>query len=222
MKFNYQTLAQLTQRVIQRLSMYRGTSVQVYAEDRIAQMILDNYNMAFDSFEWSNLQFWKEYTLSGINGWVIENVANDITDFDDIVCIVPDSTYRNPLKCLHGSTNPALISGTYPAYYQESSNPDKIFEIVPFTSTGHVFVCSKGRLNTNGTIRPEEIIPFDSDYLVYATCADYLADDDSSQVQLEKFTKLRNERMKQLQQIDNEGVIDFNESIAYFVTSVWR
>lgn len=222
MKFNYQTLSQLTQRVIQRLSMFRGTSVQVYAEDRIAQMILDNYTRAFDDFEWSNLQTWYKFTLAGINGWAIENVSDFITDFDDIVCVTPDSTYRNQLKCLHGSTVPELISGTYPAYYQESANPNKIFEIIPYTSEGTIYVCSKGRLNTNGTILPETIIPFDSDYLVYAACADYLADDDSSRVQLEKFVKLRDDRMKQLKAIDNDGIIDYNDSLAYFVTSVWR
>ena len=78
MKFNYQTLSQLTQRVIHRLSMFRGTSVQVYAEDRIAQMILDNYTLAFDSFEWSNLQTWYKFTLVGINGWAVENVSDFI------------------------------------------------------------------------------------------------------------------------------------------------
>lgn len=222
MKFNYQTLSQITQRVIQRLSMFRGTSVQVYAEDRIAQMVLDNYTLVFDSFEWSNLQTWYKFKLAGINGWAIENVADFITDFDDIVCITPDTAYRNPLKQLHGSTVPNLITGTYPAYYQETHNENKIFEIIPHQATGDVYVCSKGRLNTNGSILPNTVIPFDSDYLVYATCADYLADDDSSRVQLDKFVKLRDERLKQLKSIDNEGTIDYNDSLGYFVTNVWR
>lgn len=222
MKFNYQTLTQLTQRVIQRLSMFRGSSVQVYAEDRIAQMILDNYNLAFDSFDWSNLIKWNKYTLSGINGWVTETVSNDITDFDDIVHICPDTTYRNALKCLHNSTIPEKLLGSIPQYYQESDNPNKIFEVLPYTATGNVYVCSKSRLNTNETITPETTIPFDSDYLVYATCADYLADDDSSRTQLDKFTKLRDERMKQLREIDNDGIIDYNDNIAYYTTTNWR
>lgn len=222
MRHNFQTLTQLTQRVIQRLSMYTGTSVQVYAEDRIAQMILDNYTLAFDDFDWQCLSFWKKYTLSGMEGKVVETVSNDIVSFDDILCITTDSTYKNPLRNLHHSTNPALITGTVPQYYQESDDANKVFEVLPHESVGEVYVCSKGRMNVNRLVTPEEIIPFDADYLVYATCADYLADDDSSKIQLDKFMKLRDNRMKQLKDIDNAGTFDYNNSIAYSVTSSWR
>lgn len=220
---NYQTLEKLIKRIIQRLSMYQGISVQVYAEDRIAQMILDNYNLVVDSFAWSSLSFWKEFTLAGSNGEVLEKVSDYITTFGDIISIVDkdDATYA--LKRLHNTTPPSEVSGTVPVYFRiHPTDKDKVFQIIPFEATGKVLVNTKGKLNTNQTIIPETIIPFDSDYLVYAVCCDYLADDDNSQTQLQKFVQLRDGRLAHLKDIDNAGTIDYNDEISQAVLTKWR
>lgn len=223
MKSNYQTLSKLTQRVIQRLSMYQGTSVQIYAEDRIMQMILDNYNLVVDSFAWSGLSFWKEYTLAGNNGEVLEDVSKDITSFGDILAIVPKDDDSYSLKRLHTSTPVTEITGTAPVYYKHNTNnTDKVFQVVPYNSVGKILVHAKGKLKTNDTIIPKTIIPFDSDYLVYAVCVDYLADDDNSRTQLEKFTQLRDGRLSQLKAIDNAGTTDYNDEVSLTSVNVWR
>jgi hypothetical protein len=220
---NYQTLEKLIKRIIQRLSMYQGISVQVYAEDRIAQMILDNYNLVVDSFAWSSLSFWKEFTLAGSNGEVLEKVSDYITTFSDIISIVDASDPTYALNRLHNTTPPSEVSGTIPAYFRiHPTDKDKVFQVVPFEAVGKVLVNAKGKLNTNQTIIPDTIIPFDSDYLVYAVCCDYLADDDNSQTQLQKFVQIRDGRLAHLKDIDNAGTIDYNDEVSQAVLTKWR
>lgn len=223
MQQNFQTLEKLVKRVIQRLSMYQGTSVQIYAEDRIMQMIIDNYRLVVDSFVWSGLSFWKEYTLAGSNGEVLENVKEDIKNFSDIIAIVPKDAPSYSLKRLQSSTPITEIEGTSPAYYTNNyENPEKIFKVVPLTAIGSVIVHAKGTISTNTLLTPRDIIPFDSDYLVYAVCAEYLADDGNSQTQLQKFSQLRDTRLMQLKAIDNSGITDYNDEISMSAVNSWR
>ena len=220
---NYQTLEKLIKRIIQRLSMYQGISVQVYAEDRIAQMILDNYNLVVDSFAWSSLSFWKEFTLAGSNGEVLEKVSDYITTFNDIISIVDAGDPTCVLNRLHNTTPPSEVSGTIPAYFRiHPTDKEKVFQVVPYEAVGKVLVNAKGKLNTNQTIVPDTIIPFDSDYLVYAVCCDYLADDDNSQTQLQKFVQMRDGRLAHLKDIDNAGTIDYNDEVSQAVLTKWR
>lgn len=223
MRSHFSTLSDLIQKVIQRLSMYNGTSVQVYAEDRIGQMILDNYDLVLSDFDWQNLTVTKKFTLSGYNGECIENVSNYITDFNDIICITTDEDLSNQLHKLHVSTTAVKIEGTTPVYYKEDDmNPNKIFQIVPYGAVGDIYVHYEYKINTNDTVAPEDIVPFDSLYLVLAACADYVADDDNSQTQYEKFCKMRDARLAQLKAEDNSGIIDLNDEVAFNVVTDWR
>lgn len=223
MQANYQTLEKLTKRIIQRLSMYQGMSVQIYAEDRIMQMILDNYNLVVDSFAWSGLNFWQKFTLAGSNGEVLENVSDTITSFGDIIAIIPKDNETYSLKRLHSSTPPDTVEGDDPAYFMpHTTDTSKVFQVIPYTATGEIYVNAKGKLNTNQTIIPETIIPFDSDYLVYAVCYDYLADDDNSRTQLEKFGQMRDSRLSILKAIDNAGTTDYNDEISQSALTSWR
>lgn len=223
MEASFQTLAKLTQKVLQRLSMYKGSSVQVYAEDRVMQMILDQYDLVMDNFAWNNLTFWKKFTLSGSQGQCLEKVSDYVTNFTDIVAIKADTDDEDALRRLHNTTPPEEISGNTPHYYMPSSNADKVFQVIPFTATGDIYVNIKERYNTNKAIvSPEDIIPFDATYLIYATCMDYLADDGSSQMQYEKFKNLRDERLRQLKVLDNQGTFDYNDDKAVLSTNEWR
>lgn len=223
MQHNYQTLEKLIKRVIQRLSMYQGTSVQIYAEDRILQMILDHYNLVINSYPWSCLSFWKEYTLAGSRGEVLENVKEDFTSYADIIAIVPKDAPSYSLKRVQSSTPVSEIEGTSPAYYTFNvENPEKIFKVLPETAIGNILVHAKGTLDTNRTVHPREIIPFDSDYLVYAVCADYLADDGNSQIQLQKFSQMRDSRLMTLKVIDNSGITDYNDEVSLSSLNAWR
>ena len=113
----YLTLSELVQKVIVSLSMYAGTATQKYAEDRIAEMILQTFNTIYDDRFWSELCHWYKYTLTGVDGVCAEDVSKDFSNFNDICCITHENNKNYKLKRLNNSTNPYLITGDTPGYY---------------------------------------------------------------------------------------------------------
>lgn len=217
---NFKTLSKLMQEVITELSMYRGTGTQKYAEDRIADKIIRTFNDIFEQRFWSFSTDWYKYTLTGSQGLVGETVSNDISDFDDIECISTKDNPKYSLRKLHDTTNPYTIQGSTPLYYKRcNSNDKKIFQIIPFSATGDIYVRGRSRPTE---FYPDTIVPFDANLLVYKVCWDYACDDSNSDVQIEKYKQLYEQRYNQLLKIHNEGVINYNDERAYFPTNEWR
>ena len=214
---NFKTLKELVQDVITELSMYRGTGTQKYAEDRIADKIIRTFIDVFELRFWSYNTDWYKYTLSGSNGLVGENVSLDIKDFNDIEFIKDES--GRTLNKLHDSTNPYKITGTIPTYYKRTNIDKKVFQIVPFNSTGDIFV--RGRTRPT-QFEPETIIPFDANLLIYKVCWDYVCDDGNSLAQIDKYKQLYEQRYNHLLTQENEGVINYNDDIAYNPLTSWR
>ena len=216
---NYKTLAQLTQDVIKNLSMYQGTSTQLYAEDRIAAIIIRIFNSLFEDRFWDQHTFWYKYTLTGTNGVVGETVSNDIAKFTDIQCISSADNPQYSLKQLQSTTNPFLIEGNTPNYFIPSQNPNKIFAIVPFSATGDIYVRARHR---PATIIATTEIPFDPDILVLGACYEYCADDGNSNTQVQKFQMLYQKRLQELINLENQNVFDWNDEEPYYSSSQWR
>lgn len=216
---NYKTLAELTQDVIKSLSMYAGTAAQVYAEDRIAAMIVRIFNRLFEDRFWDEHTFWYKYTLTGENGVVGSNVDDDIAKFSDIQYISTDDNPRYTLKQLQGSTNPYKVEGSTPTYFIPTQIEHKIFAIVPFNSTGDIYVRARHRPNKFITTT---VIPFDPDILVYGACYEYCADDGNSNQETQKFLTLYQQRLQQLINLDNQNPINWNDEQAYYDVRSWR
>ena len=217
---NFLALSDIVQKVITSLSLYQGTATQKYAEDRIADMIIHLFNRLFDDRNWLYTTKWFKYTLTGQNGVVAEDVSKDFNNYNDICCISTDSNPEKTLKRLHFSTNPYKITGNTPQYMIPSSDSKKIFAIVPFESTGTIYVNAKIKPNE---YLPDTIIPFDPDILIYGVSYEYCCDDGNSQLQANKFRELYEARLQQLINIDNEGKLDWNDEEAYFIdNNIWR
>lgn len=216
---NYKTLSELTQDVIKSLSMYAGTAVQVYAEDRIAAMIIRIFNRLFEDRFWDEHTFWYKYTLTGEDGVVGSNVDDDIAKFTDIQYISTDDNPRYTLKQLHGSTNPYKVEGTIPTYFIPTQIEHKIFAVVPFAATGDVYVRARHRPSK---IIATTVIPFDPDILVYGACYEYCADDGNSNQETQKFLTLYQQRLQQLINLDNQNPINWNDEQAYYGIRSWR
>lgn len=216
---NYKTLSELTQDVIKSLSMYAGTAVQVYAEDRIAAMIIRIFNRLFEDRFWDEHTFWYKYTLTGEDGVVGSNVDDDIAKFTDIQYISTDDNPRYALKQLHGSTNPYKVEGTIPTYFIPTQIEHKIFAVVPFGSTGDVYVRARHRPSK---IIAKTVVPFDPDILVYGACYEYCADDGNSNQETQKFLTLYQQRLQQLINLDNQNPINWNDEQAYYDVRSWR
>lgn len=217
---NFKTLSKLTQEVITELSMYRGTGTQKYAEDRIADKIIRTFNDIFEQRFWTFCTDWYEFELTGSQGVVGENVSQYIRDYNDIEFIVSDTSPQYTLKKLHDSTNPFKVTGTIPVYYKRCNNiENKVFQVVPFTSTGKIFVRARTR---PVEFYPDTVIPFDSNLLIYKVCWDYCCDDGNSQLQVEKYKQLYEQRYNQLLTEHNEGIINYNDEKAFYPCNDWR
>ena len=216
---NYKTLSKLTQEVITSLSMYQGTATQLYAEDRIANTIVRIFNRLFDKRFWYNNTHWYKYNLTGIDGVCEEDVSKDISKFYDILSISTENNPSYSLRKLNHTTNPYMIKGDRPTYFIPSQIENKIFSIVPFESTGVIYVQARTRPKT---FDADTVIPFDPDVLVLGACYEYCADDGNSQTEIQKFQQLYQERLRDLECLENSGMFDYNDEEAYYASSEWR
>lgn len=215
----YDTLQNLTQKVIRKLSLYSGTDVQIYAEDRIADMIIDAYNTLLDERFWNDCMFWHTYNLTGENGVVGETVSNDIVNFNDIECIFAENNTRHQLRLAHNTTIPSLIEGDVPQLYTRCANDNKIFEVIPYNSTGRLYVRYRKRTTT---FLPATIVPFDSLALIYNVCWSYTVDDGANPAEQQKFRQLFENRMQELRSNDVSGVYDWNDDTINQDIYSWR
>lgn len=204
----YDTLQSLTQRIIRKLSLYSGTDVQIYAEDRIADMIIDTFNVLIEERFWNDCMHWFKYNLIGENGIVAETVSNDFTQFNDIECIFSEYNQRHQLRKAHNTTIPFNIEGTTPQLYTRCLNDKKVFEVIPYSSTGELYVRARVRPSK---FYPQDIVPFDSLAIVYNVCWQYTVDDGSNPAEQQKFKQLFDQRMQELRNNDTSGVYDWND-----------
>ena len=94
--------------------MVAGTGVQVYAEDRIAEMIQHKFDVLFDEVFWPQFMSWEELTLDGTLGIVTTDMTSKIKRFDDIRVIFAENS-NTPLTKLAGlTTNQFELRGTTP------------------------------------------------------------------------------------------------------------
>lgn len=216
---NFKNLSDLTQEVIRNLSMYAGTATQIYAEDRIANMIIRLFTTLFEERFWTDTTFWYEYNLSGINGVVNEEVSKDIAQYNDIEYIKYALDTRNSLKKLHSSVIPQTITGSTPVYMTNSNIEGKIFAVVPYNATGKIYVRARTRPSE---FLPNTIVPFDYVALVMGVCYEYCVDDGNNSGAVQKFKELYEKRLQQLNNLENSGTFDYNEDICHDVVTSWR
>lgn len=201
------TLSQLVQRCVTRLGMSGGTAVQVYAEDIIAEMVQARFDEMFESMWWEDYMDTKTAPLaaSGVTGI---DVATDwsLRKFTDIKHIYYTKNLY-PLKLLPGRTNPTVYQDSNATpYYIVPNYGSEVFRVLPYGAVGEtVTVVFRAR---PAPFLPDDEIKMDSQALIYGTCYDYLADDASNPMAVEKFRNFYNERLEQLNSSRNEQDID--------------
>jgi hypothetical protein len=202
------TFNDLIQRVIVELRQEPGISVQQYAEDIIAAIIQRQFNVFFDHYWWpSYVVNGEAMTLNGIDGRVIEDLRDKIKRHDDIRYIWLENDVA-PLNAMPSMTNPNNFS--YRRYY-DTVPDDKIFRVIPITTTGIVRVTYR-TLPTR--FLPNDVVKLDPDLLVCATCLNYLADDEDAPAAIKKFQDATAKREEQLRAALNRGPIPFGAPAA--------
>lgn len=188
---------ELIQQTIRRIGQVTGTSVQVYAEDLIGDMIQHKFDVMFEEVWWNQFMFWLDATLDGATGVVTVDVSaldDPLVRFEDIHSIFPGTSNR-PLPRFPDFVNPDNVTGTTPQYIEAVGNAQKIFRIHPLTASEPIKVRYRSLPDRFVT---GETVNFDSQALVLGSAYDYLEDDGTNPGATEKMSNMFESRVKQL------------------------
>jgi hypothetical protein len=200
------TFSDLIQRTLIELRQEPGISVQQYAEDIVAAILQRQFNVFFDHYWWPTYTTNREVmTLNGLDGQVIEDLRQKIKRSDD-VRFIWYGTETAPLTAMP----PGMNMVTFRRYYENVPN-DKIFRILPITTTGTITVTY--RTKPAPFIYNDEV-KIDDDLLVCATAYNYLADDEDAPNSIKKFAEATAKREEQLREAMNRGPIPYGAPAA--------
>lgn len=196
------TFAKLIERTATRLSQVAGASVQLYSEDRIAEMIQHKFDVLFDEAWWGQfVTFGETMTLNASTGVVTIDVSDKIKRFDDIRVIYPDDS-NTPLSALPEATlNPSTITGTTPGFFSQSSDTTKVFKVWPLASTGDIQVTYRTKPDA---FVDSDVVNFDEQALILGAAFDYSEDDGTNPAATDKLQNMFESRVKQLRNLRNE------------------
>tara|TARA_Y100000310_G_scaffold96855_1_gene94568 strand:- start:376 stop:1047 length:672 start_codon:yes stop_codon:yes gene_type:complete len=206
------TLTQLVDRVAARLSMTTGTGVQIYAEDRIAEMIQHKFDVLFEEVWWPQFTTWAQWTLDGTLGIVTTDLTDLVKRFEDIRVIFPENSTTPLTKMSPLTTNPYELSGTQPIHYEslgptDSNLTSRVFQIWPKTATDDIIVQYRTKPDT---FVATDTINFDDQALILGTTFDYLEDDGTNPNATQKFQLMFEARVKQLKNTFNSAPISLD------------
>ena len=195
------------------MSMMIGTGTQIYAEDKMLTLIQSTFNLCFDYCFWNRFLNYYNFTLDGSTGVVVEDLTNKIKNFNDIKHVFVGS---DTLSKMGSNINPFTITGADPLYYIPTNN-EKIFKIVPFTSSANIVVSAR--------IKPDDFtfdseVPFDEDAIIFGVCYEFSVDDDDNRVAAQKFSDLFQKRLQTLRSIEDTG--EYSLSQSYGITTAWE
>lgn len=197
------TFESLITRVQQRLSMVAGTAVQVYAEDRIAEMLQHKFDILFDDYWWPEYNEWSTWTLDGSTGVVTTDLTNLVKRFEDIRTIYLGGT-DSDIVPLPSDFNPNKLTGTTPVYYEPHSSASNVFKVWPIASTGTLDVNYRTK---PATFSDSDEVRLDDQVLILGAAYDYLEDDGGNPGATQKMLNLFNQRLQQLKGLNNKKPI---------------
>lgn len=199
--------------------MVPGVAVQIYAEERIAEMIRHKFIMVKDELWWDDMMVYQSLTQAA-DGRPTENVVNAFPPvlFGDEIVIerFKDIQYawraneRDPLKSWPRRANPHGVLRTGRTMY---TLPDtqKVLRFVPF-EVGRQMVIRYRKSFDEFT--PTSVVPMDEQLLILGAAYDYLEDDGANPGQTEKFLNMFNDRLRQLKSLENDAEIPLHPVIA--------
>ncbi len=187
------TFSELISRTTTRLSMVSGRGVQVYAEDKIAEMLQHKFDILFDEEFWPQFKSINQYTLDGTLGVVTADLTSVLKRFIDIQSVLLGNT-TTQLPILPTSVNPFALSGTTPLYIDAINTASKRFNVWPKSATGTITVRLRTKPDPFGG---DDEVDFDDQLLILGAAYDYLEDDASNPGATQKFEAMFDSRRKQ-------------------------
>ncbi len=213
------TLSELVQRCVIRLSMVSGIGVQVYAEDRLAEMIWHKFVMVRDELWWDDLMTYSQLTQDA-NGRPVENVvrALPVAPIGDEIVIAKYADIqwawhpqrRDPLKSVSRRENPIayMQSGVTLWKAPDQAKVVRFYRVEP----GTVMMVRHRQAYTY--FQPDDVVPMDEEILILGAVYDYLEDDGTNPGATEKFMNFFNDRMRQLKDDENNEDVQISPGLA--------
>lgn len=183
----------LIQQTITDLSMVSGSDVQTYAEDSIAQKLMDAFQLVIVEEWWPDYMQWGQCTLDGVTGRSTTDLP--ITRYSDIRAVYRGNTDEQ-LKALPSMINPYRIVSTRPLFITaDTVVANRPFVVWPLnvveTLSIHMRVVPD-------TFDLDDDVKMDGLLLRYGAAWMYSEDDATAPGAIGKFQGLFNERLKQM------------------------
>ena len=188
------TLTEIAQKVTRRLSLYPGTGVQLYAEDRIKDMIQSTFEFIFDDYFWPQFCSWNQWTLNGTTGEVTADISAILKRWEDLSAVMRDGSNKK-LPRVPDGMNPFTITGETPRFIEPYNANGRIFRVWPLECVTDIVAYVR-------TIPDEyvddDVIDFDSEALILGATYHILEDDGTVPGGIEKYRSLFERRVSQL------------------------
>lgn len=220
------TLTDIVQRTITRLSMVAGIGVQVYAEDRIAEMIWHKFVMVRDELWWDDYMTYAVLTQDA-DGRPTENVVRSLplTPVGDEIVIASYNDIqfawrpndRRPLKEMPKRQNPMAMMRSGSTLFR-CADTAKVIRFMPYSVGMQMAVRYKISFDR---FLPNDVVPMDEQLLILGAAYDYLEDDGTNPGQTEKFRNMFNDRLRQLKGDENEREIPLSPQ-PYLSANGWQ
>jgi hypothetical protein len=207
-------LTDLIQKTIVRLRMVAGPATQMYAEDAIAQMLEETYEMVRVQRWWDHLMRWENHQLDGTTGIITGTIVGARERFRDVQHVLYAGN-NQPLPIMSQDINPFRLTGTTPRFVEPLNVADdaagtKLIRVWPLTA---VTVSDKPiRLRVrvdpvNIFTDPALVVPFDATCLINGAAFKYAADDGTNPASVSSLQSAFDMRLRQLQEQHDRAVI---------------
>lgn len=195
MQKTLQALITDTERMLYQMA---GPSVQLYAQDVIAQKLQQAFDRCFSAKFWPQFVKREVRTLNGATGKTTVPFSF-ITQWEDVMKGGVFRQYsQRPIPTLPMSFNTLDLQGGSVRYIEPSADAT-LFTAYPLDATDQIVVVGRARPANEFILT--DIVPFDHLALEYYAAWEYCVDDASNAGQAAKFQGHFDSRMKQLEEM---------------------
>ena len=209
----YYSLTDLIAKTIVRLRMVGGAATQLYANDAIAQMLEETYEMVRAQRWWDHLMVWENRELDGTTGQITVPITGCREGFRDVKHVF----FRNsnqPIPILSQDVNPYRLAGTQPRYIEPlnvvTANNTSLFRVWPLTAVATTLEPIRIRVRkdpANVFTDASVIVPFDATCLINGAAYKYAADDGTNPAAVASLQTAFEARRVQLERQHDTAVI---------------
>lgn len=202
------TIQQLVERIETRLFLVSGIDVQTHAEDQIIEMLRHKYNVLFDDHWYAEHTHFFQSTLDGTTGQIVDDISTYVLRYMDIRSVLWDQD-EDPLPKLTIGANPNRVRTRC---ITPSSDPTKVFKVVPIDETGPVTIWYRTRIADEvwDGAEYDTVINMDDEMLLLGCVYEFLFNDDSNELAIGEYKKMFDARVKQIR--DTQFTIPMSKS----------